>query len=74
MRISNRWSYALICIINYILLLVGSLAIDTRDLIYQSLVGQLEESRISFSIDFYNRMQLWLSMLLPKFWTTKLYS
>lgn len=65
MRISNWWSYALICIINYILLLVGSLAIDTRDLIYQSLVGQLEESRISFSIDFYNRMQLWLYVFIP---------
>lgn len=65
MRISNWWNYALICIINYILLLVGSLAIDTRDLIYQSLVGQLEESRISFSIDFYNRMQLWLYVFIP---------
>lgn len=59
------YDFIIICLLNLLLLFLGDWVIDKNELIYQSLIGQLEEAKINGIVNYYSTIQRWLYIFLP---------
>ncbi|WP_047451174.1 hypothetical protein [Alistipes sp. ZOR0009] len=58
-------NYFYVCILSIFLIFISDILIDKKILIYQSFIGQFDETRVNTIVDLYQRMQVWQYFIIP---------